>query len=66
MLWGCIAYSGVGILVFIDNNIDKCIYTSKAILQNNLKRSAEKLSLENYNYGYFQQYEDAKHIVQID
>ncbi|GFW68815.1 transposable element Tc1 transposase [Trichonephila clavipes] len=41
MVWGCMAASGVGKLVFIDRIMHKMAYLN--ILQNNLKESADKL-----------------------
>ncbi|GFW90045.1 transposable element Tc1 transposase [Trichonephila clavipes] len=41
MVWGCMAASGVGKLVFIDGIMHKMAYLN--ILQNNLKESADKL-----------------------
>lgn len=57
MVWGCMAASGVGELVFIDEIMDKKVYLN--ILKENLKKSAEKLGL-NKNF-YFQQDNDPKH-----
>ena len=44
MIWGCMAASGVGNLVFIDGIIDKIKY--KNILEKNLHSSAIKLDLQ--------------------
>ncbi|GFY16498.1 transposable element Tc1 transposase [Trichonephila clavipes] len=43
MVWGCMATSGVGKLVFIDGIMHKMAYLN--ILQNNLKESADNLGL---------------------
>ena len=61
MIWGCMASSGVGQLEFIESTMDKYAYLN--ILKANLKRSAEKLGLEN-DY-YFQQDNDPKHTADI-
>ena len=57
MVWGCMAASGVGELVFIDGTMDQYVYLD--ILKNNLQRSAQKLGLQS-DY-YFQQDNDPKH-----
>ncbi|GFU13942.1 transposable element Tcb2 transposase [Trichonephila clavipes] len=57
MVWGCMAASGVGKLVFIDGIMHKMAYLN--ILQNNLKESADKLGLGS-NF-IFQQDNDPKH-----
>ncbi|GFW54917.1 transposable element Tcb2 transposase [Trichonephila clavipes] len=57
MVWGCMAASGVGKLVFIDGIMHKMVYLT--ILQNNLKESADKLGLGS-NF-IFQQDNDPKH-----
>ncbi|GFX87299.1 transposable element Tcb2 transposase [Trichonephila clavipes] len=56
MVWGCMAASGVGKLVFIDGIMHKMAYLN--ILQNNLKESADKLGLGS-NF-IFQQDNDPK------
>lgn len=61
MVWGCMAASGVGELVFIDGIMDKTGYMN--ILRNNLKKSAEKLGLASD--FYFQQDNDPKHTAHI-
>ena len=61
MIWRCMASSGVGQLEFIESTMDKYAYLN--ILKANLKRSAEKLGLEN-DY-YFQQDNDPKHTADI-
>lgn len=43
MVWGCFAASGVGKLVFVEGNMEKMQYLR--ILKDNLKQSAEDLSL---------------------
>ncbi|GFW78788.1 transposable element Tcb1 transposase [Trichonephila clavipes] len=57
MVWGCMAASGVGKLVFIDGIMHKMAYLN--ILQNNFKESADKLGLGS-NF-IFQQDNDPKH-----
>lgn len=61
MVWGCIASSGVGELVFIDKIMDKHLYLN--ILKENLQKSAEKLGIGNT--FYFQQDRDPKHTAHI-
>lgn len=61
MVWGCMAASGVGELVFIDGIMKKEQYLD--ILRNNLKKSAEKLNLSD-SY-YFQQDNDPKHTAEM-
>lgn len=61
MVWGYMAASGVGELVFIEGNMDKCGYLY--ILQGNLKKRTENLNVgENY---YFQHDSDPKHTAEI-
>ncbi|GFU76004.1 transposable element Tc1 transposase [Trichonephila clavipes] len=57
MVWGCMATSGVGKLVFIDGIMHNIAYLN--ILQNNLKESADNLGLGS-NF-IFQQDNDPKH-----
>ncbi|GFW63563.1 transposable element Tc1 transposase [Trichonephila clavipes] len=57
MVWGCMAMSGMGKLVFIDGIMHKMAYLN--ILQNNLKESADNLRLGS-NF-IFQQDNDPKH-----
>ena len=57
MVWGCMAASGVGELVFIDGTMDQYVYLD--ILKNNLQRSAQKLGIQS-DY-YFQQDNYPKH-----
>lgn len=57
MVWGCMATTGVGKLVFIDGIMDKTVYLD--ILKENLKVSAEKLELPSR--WIFQQDNDPKH-----
>ncbi|GFT87191.1 transposable element Tc1 transposase [Trichonephila clavipes] len=57
MVWGCMAASRVGKLVFIDGIMHKMAYLN--VLQNNLKESADKLGLGS-NFIY-QQDNDPKH-----
>ncbi|GBN10735.1 Transposable element Tc1 transposase [Araneus ventricosus] len=45
MLWGCFAASGMGNLVFIENNMDQYKYIN--ILKENLKISAQKFGIQN-------------------
>lgn len=61
MVWGCMAASDVGELVFIEDTMDKMRYLE--ILKENLKKSAEKLGLGN-NF-YFQQDNDLKHTAYV-
>jgi transposase len=56
MAWGCISSKGVGRLVFIDEIMDRFVYTR--ILANNLAASAEEMGLDRY---IFQQDNDPKH-----
>lgn len=51
MVWGCMAYNGVGNLAFIDEIMTKYVYLD--VLRNNLKQSAVKLNMD-CSY-YFQQ-----------
>lgn len=61
MVWGCMAASGAGQLVFIDDIMNKDIYLN--ILRRNLKPSVRQLQLpERY---YFQQDNDPKHTAHI-
>lgn len=57
MVWGCMATSGVGKLVFIDGKMDQCVY--KNILEQNLLGSARQLNIESD--FVFQQDNDPKH-----
>jgi transposase len=57
MLWGCMAWNGVGKLEFIDETMNANLY--KNILKRNLKSSAKKLS--QGNTFLFQQDNDPKH-----
>ncbi|GFV07037.1 transposable element Tcb1 transposase [Trichonephila clavipes] len=57
MVWGYMAASGLGKLVFIDGLMHKMAYLN--VLQNNLKESADKLGLGS-NF-IFQQDNDPKH-----
>lgn len=61
MVWGCMAASGVGNLVFIDSIMDKWLYLD--ILKSNLKQSAAKLCLGKS--FIFQQDNDPKHTAHI-
>lgn len=61
MVWGCMAASGVGELVFIEGNMDKYMYMN--ILKENVKKSAEKLGLSPVYY--FQQDNDPKHTAEV-
>ncbi|GBL98949.1 hypothetical protein AVEN_227473-1 [Araneus ventricosus] len=45
MIWECFAASGMGNLVFIENNMDQYKYIN--ILKENLKISAQKLGIQN-------------------
>lgn len=57
MVWGCMAASGVGKLIFIDGKMDQFLY--KRILQENLLSSARQLNMEAD--FVFQQDNDPKH-----
>jgi hypothetical protein len=57
MVWGSIAGSGVGNLVFIDGIMDQYVY--KNILEENLLQSADKLCIADE--FWFQQDNDPKH-----
>lgn len=61
MVWGCMAASGVGNLVFIESTMRKEDYLK--ILQQNLKSSVQKLGLSpNWT---FQQDNDPKHTAHV-
>lgn len=62
MVWGCMAASGVGELVFIDEIMKKKKLYLK-ILKENLRKSAENLNLGND--FYFQQDNDPKHTAEM-
>ncbi|GBM62500.1 hypothetical protein AVEN_145985-1 [Araneus ventricosus] len=57
MVWGCSAASGMGNLVFSENNMDQYKYLN--ILKENLKVSAQKLGIQNIFKLY--QDNDPKH-----
>lgn len=57
MVWGCMAASGVGKLVFIDGRVDQYVY--KDILQKNLIVSARQLKIKSD--FVFQHDNDPKH-----
>jgi len=57
MVWGCMAASGVGNLVFIESTMDHKMYIN--ILKENLHQSATTLGLEDD--FWFQQDNDPKH-----
>ena len=60
-VWGCMAASGTGNLIFIDGILDKYKYLN--ILKNNFKESVRKLGLlEDF---HFQHYNDPKHTARI-
>lgn len=61
MVWGCMAASGVGKLVFIESTMRKEEYLD--ILESNLLPSVEKLGLDND--WIFQQDNDPKHTAKI-
>lgn len=61
LVWGCMSYSGVGNLHFIEDIMDAKMYLK--ILQNNLVDSAKKMNIEN-NF-IFQQDNDPKHSARI-
>jgi hypothetical protein len=56
MMWSCFSASGIGNPVFIDETMDKYVYTN--ILANNLFPSAAKMGLDTF---IFQQDNDPKH-----
>ncbi|KAH8419574.1 hypothetical protein KR222_006966, partial [Zaprionus bogoriensis] len=58
MVWGCMAASGVGNLVFIDEKMDKTVFLN--ILKENLMPSVHKLGLSDERWS-FQQDNDPKH-----
>lgn len=57
VVWGCMAASGVGRLVFVEGNMDKNQYLR--ILQENLKQSASHLGLRDH-FRFYQD-NDPKH-----
>lgn len=61
MVWGAIAASGVGNLVFVEGNMDRLQY--KRILEHNLQPSVDKLNLGAS--WIFQQDNDPKHTAKI-
>lgn len=61
MVWGCMAASGTGNMVFISGKMDKMQYLN--ILKQNLKQSVEKLGLPD-DY-VFQQDNDPKHTAYL-
>lgn len=61
MVWGAMASSGVGRLVFIDGIMDRYLY--KDILEQNLKPSVDSLGLGNQ--WIFQQDNDPKHTAHV-
>lgn len=61
MVWGCMAASGVGNLIFIENTMNKTDYLN--ILRTNLPTSVEKLGLQGS--WIFQQDNDPKHTAKI-
>lgn len=61
MVWGCMAASGVGELVFIDGIMKKEEYLN--ILKQNMKQSAVKLGIGDE--FYFQQDNDPKHTAEV-
>ena len=61
MVWGCMAASGTGNLIFIDGTLDKYKYLN--ISKNNFKESARKLGLlEDF---HFQRDNDPKYTARI-
>ncbi|ORD96963.1 TC1A [Hepatospora eriocheir] len=56
MVWGCISYSGVGRIVFIEETLNAAMY--KQILIQNLRQSALEMGLEKF---IFMQDNDPKH-----
>lgn len=61
MVWGAVAASGVGNLVFVEGNMNRFQY--KSILEQNLQQSVDKLCLGAS--WIFQQDNDPKHTSQI-
>ncbi|GBP03423.1 Transposable element Tcb1 transposase [Eumeta japonica] len=61
MVWGAMASSGVGRLVFVEGNMDR--YQYKNILEHNLKASVDSLCLGNQ--WIFQQDNDPKHTAHV-
>lgn len=61
MVWGCMAASGVGNLVFIESTMNKTDYLT--ILKDNLQPSVDKLGLDQT--WVFQQDNDPKHTAKI-
>lgn len=61
MVWGCMAASGVGNLVFIENTMNKTDYLN--ILRENLSSSIAKLGLDQS--WVFQHDNDSKHTAKI-
>lgn len=61
MVWGCMAASGVGELVFIEDIMDKHKYLN--VLKDNLKKSADKLGI-GHNFSFYQD-NDPKHTSQL-
>lgn len=61
MLWGSMAASGTGAMVFIDTTMNKMGYLN--ILKRNLQPSVQKLNLPN-DY-HFQQDNDPKHTSHV-
>lgn len=61
MVWGCMAASGTGNLVFIDTIMTKDVFLD--ILKKNLKSSAARLGMPRVYY--FQQDNDPKHTAHI-
>lgn len=61
MVWGCMAVSGVGNLVFIESTMNKIDYLN--ILKNNLRPTVEKLGLDST--WVFQQDNDPKHTSKV-
>lgn len=61
VVWGAVAASGVGNLVFVEGNMDR--YQYKSILEQNLRASVDNLKLgESW---IFQQDNDPKHTAQV-
>lgn len=61
MVWGCMAASGVGQLVFIDEKLNKEGYLK--ILKNNVRQSAEQLGIGS-TFKYYQD-NDPKHASRL-
>jgi len=61
MVWGCMAYNGIGRLEFIDDRMNAELYCE--ILDNNLFQSADQLHMPSD--FIFQQDNDSKHTARL-